>query len=79
MSRSTWYYQPRPETADNLRLLRPLDRLYLKRPFYGSRKMAVELKVNRKRTQRLMRILGIQAHYPKPNLSRPAPGHHIYP
>ena len=53
--------------------------MYLKRPFFGSRKMAVELKVNRKRIQRLMRILGIEAHYPKPNLSRPAPGHEIYP
>ena len=41
--------------------------------------MAVELKVNRKRVQRLMRILGIEAHYPKPRLSRPAPGHEIYP
>src|SRR2546423_6622629 len=62
-----------------LDLLRQLDQLYLKRPFYGSRKMAVELEVNRKRIQRLMRILGIEAHYPKPNLSRPAPGHQIYP
>jgi len=41
--------------------------------------MAVELEVNRKRIQRLMRILGIEAHYPKPHLSRPAPGHQIYP
>ena len=41
--------------------------------------MAVELEVNRKRIQRLMRILGIEAHYPKPNLSRPAPGHEVYP
>ena len=41
--------------------------------------MAVELEVNRKRIQRLMHILGIEAHYPKPNLSRPAPGHQIYP
>jgi integrase-like protein/helix-turn-helix protein len=77
--RSTYYYQPRPESAENLRLLRRLDQLYMKRPFYGSRKMAVELEVNRKRIQRLMRILGIEAHYPKPNLSRPAPGHQIYP
>ena len=71
--RSTWYYQPRPESEDNLQLLRQLDRLYLKRPFYGSRKMAVELEVNRKRIQRLMRILGIEAHYPKPTSVRPAP------
>ena len=48
-------------------------------PVFGSRKMAVELKVNRKRIQRLMRILGIEAHYRKPNLSRPAPGHEVYP
>ena len=79
MPRSTYYQQPLPESAENLRLLRQLDQLYLKRPFYGSRKLAVELEVNRKRIQRLMRILGIEAHYPKPNLSRPQPGHQIYP
>jgi putative transposase len=77
--RSSYYYQPRRETTQNLRLLRRLDQLYLKRPFFGSRKMAVERKVNRKRIQRLMHILGIEAHYRKPNLSRPAPGHRIYP
>jgi putative transposase len=77
--RSSYYYQPRRETTQNLGLLRRLDQLYLKRPFFGSRKMAVELKVNRKRIQRLMRILGIEAHYRKPNLSRPAPGHQVYP
>ena len=62
-----------------MRLLRRLDELYLEIPFYGSRKMAVVLEVNRKRIQRLMRLLGLQAIYPKPNLSRPAPGHQIYP
>ena len=77
--RSTNYYQPQPESAENLRLLRQLDQLSMKRPFYGRGKMAFELEVNRKRIQRLMRILGIEAHYPKPNLSRPAPGHQIYP
>src|ERR1700682_5415469 len=77
--RSTYYHQPLPESAENLVLLRKLDQLYLKRPFFGSRKMAVELKANRKRIQRLMRILGIEAHYPKPNLSRPGPGHEVYP
>ena len=79
LPRSTYYYQPRPESAENLRLLRRLDELYLKYPFFGSRRMAVTLKVNRKRIQRLMRILGIETLYPKPNLSRPAPGHEIYP
>jgi len=79
LPRSTYYYQPRPESAENLRLLRRLDEVYLDYPFYGSRRMAVVLEVNRKRVQRLMRILGIEALYPKPNLSRPAPGHEIYP
>jgi putative transposase len=59
--------------------MRKLDELYLKRPFFGSRKMAVELGANRKRMQRLMRLMGIEAHYAKPNLSRPAPGHQVYP
>jgi len=77
--RSTFYYQPQPEGADNLRLMRQLDELYLKCPFFGSRKMAVELGINRKHAQRLMRIVGIEAHYAKPNLSRPAPGHEVYP
>jgi putative transposase len=60
-------------------LLRQLDELYLKYPFLGSRKMAAMLKANRKRMQRLMRILGIEALYPKPNLSLPSPGHQVYP
>jgi len=77
--RSTYYHRPQPESAENLRLLRRLDELYLDRPFFGRRRMAVTLKVNRKRIQRLMRILGIEALYPKPNLSRPAPSHEIYP
>src|SRR5689334_24977275 len=64
---------------ENLRLLRRLDELYMEWPFFGSRRMAAALEVNRKRIQRLMRILGIEALYPKPNLSRPAPGHEIYP
>lgn len=79
LPRSTYYYEPRPESAENLRLLRRLDELYLEYPFFGSRRMAVTLEVNRKRIQRLMRILGIEALYPKPNLSRPGPGHEIYP
>lgn len=79
MPRSTYYYQARPESAENLRLMRRVDQLYLQYPFLGSRRMAVMLEVNRKRIQRLMGIMGIEALYPKPNLSRPAPGHEIYP
>lgn len=77
--RSTFYYQPKPESEENLRLLRQIDQLYMDHPFFGSRRMAAVLGVNRKRMQRLMRLAGIEAHYPKPNLSRPAPGHKIYP
>ena len=51
----------------------------MEHPFYGSRRLAFELKVNRKRVQRLMREMGIEALGPKPKLSRPAPGHKIYP
>ena len=61
LPRSTYYHAPQPESAENLRLLRKLDELYLKCPFFGSRKMAVMLGANRKRMQRLMRILSIEA------------------
>lgn len=76
---STYYYQPLPESAENLRLLRKIDELYLNYPFYGSRRMAAVLDINRKRAQRLMRMLCIEGICPKPNLSRPTPGHQIYP
>jgi hypothetical protein len=58
--------------------MRQLDALYLAHPFYGSRRMAVTLGINRKHAQRLMRLMGIEAHYPKPRLSQPAPGHTVY-
>ncbi len=79
LASSSYYYRPRPESAETLRLLRQLDELYLEYPFFGSRKMAFELKVDRKRMQRLMRLAGIEALYPKPNLSRRSPGHEIHP
>ena len=84
LSRSTWYYRAASETAENLALLRKIDEQYLATPFYGSRKMAewlkrAGLKINRKRVQRLMRALGLEAIYPKRSTTRPAPGHKIYP
>jgi putative transposase len=84
LPRSTWYYEPQPETAENLHLMRLLDEQYTRTPFYGSRRMVIALgeqgsKVNRKRVQRLMQKMGIEAIYPKPRLSDPAPGHRIYP
>lgn len=75
---STYYHQPQPETAENLKLLHQHDELYLQWPFYGSRKLAMELGVDGKQVHRLMRMLCNEAHPPKPNLSRPAPGHQVY-
>jgi putative transposase len=59
--------------------MRQLDRQYVATPFYGSRKLAKTLGVNRKRVQRLMRQMGIEAIYAKPRLSQRAKGHRIYP
>jgi putative transposase len=79
LPRSSWYYTPAAETAENLALMRLIDQQYLATPFYGSRKMAHVLGVNRKRVQRLMRIMGLEAVYPKRRTTRPAAGHKIYP
>ena len=79
LPRSTWYYQPVGETSENLALMRQIDELYLKCPFYGSRKFAELLGVNRKRVQRLMRTMGIEAIYPKKRTTWPGAGHKIYP
>ncbi len=59
--------------------MRAIDRQYLETPFYGSRKIAAELGVNRKRVQRLMRRMGLEAVYPRRRTTRPATGHKIYP
>jgi len=72
------------ETPENLRIMDRIDELYMDHPFYGSRNMRTVLnregyQVNRKRIQRLMRLMGIQAIYPKPRLSIGGNGHKIYP
>lgn len=79
MSRSSWYYELASETVENLALMRAIDEQYLKTPYYGSRKMAETFGVNRKRVQRLMRLMGIEAIYPKRRTTWPAAGHKIYP
>ena len=80
LPRSTWYYKPVGETAENLALMRAIDELYLQWPFYGSRRLRDELedrghKVNRKRVQRLMRQMGLRALYPRRRTSQPGKGH----
>ena len=72
------------ETAENLQLMRLIDEEYTRHPFYGSRQMRNWLrrqgyKVTRKRVQRLMRKMGLVSVAPKPNTSRRAPAHQIYP
>lgn len=66
-------------------LMHLIDRQYPVTPFYGARKMAVELTkqtdlpANRKRVRRLMQLMGIRALYRRPRTSKPVPGHNIYP
>ena len=84
VSRSGLYYEAEPETLENLRLMRLIDEQYTKTPFYGVRKMNWWLgeqghAVNPKRVRRLMRQMGLEAIYRKPRLSKPGPGHRIYP
>ncbi len=84
VSRASWYYEPAEESEENLRLMRLIDEQYTRAPFYGSRRMTARLRqqgyeVNRKRVRRLMKLMGIEAVYPKPNLSQPEEGHRIYP
>ena len=79
LARSTRYYQVRGETPENLALMRAIDKQYLQTPFYGSRKMAETFGCNRKRIQRLMRLMGIEAIYPKKRTTWPGAGHKIYP
>ena len=80
LSRSSYYYEPAKETAENLALMALIDREYTVHPFYGSRRMVTWLQgqgheVNRKRVQRLMRLMGLEAIYQKPNTSRRHPEH----
>ena len=74
LSRSTYYYKPVPETPHNLKIMKMIDQQYLITPFYGSRSMQMFLRekgehVNRKRIQRLMKKMGLEAMYPKPKTS----------
>ncbi len=84
LNRSTVYYQPKLASEEDLKLMRRIDEMHLKRPFYGSRRIRDWLweegyDINRKRVQRLMRKMGITAIYPKKNTSKPGKGHKIYP
>jgi putative transposase len=84
ISRASYYYTPCPETEENLALMRRLDELHLQYPVYGSRRLTVLLQraghvVNRKRVVRLLRVMGLEALYPRRSLSQAGEGHVIYP
>jgi putative transposase len=84
ISRSGFYYKPRGESQENLRIMLDIDKQYLKTPFYGVEKMWAELRslnynVNIKRVRRLMRLMGLEAIYCKPRLSVPNKSHVKYP
>jgi putative transposase len=84
ISRSSFYYQPKGETALNLALMRQIDEQFLETPFFGVRQMTWHLRndghlVNEKRIRRLMRLMGLMPIYQKPNTSKPAKGHKTYP
>src|SRR6516162_6872982 len=80
VSRASIYCRPALVSAEDCTLMALIDRQYLVRPYYGSRRMAAWLvtqghRVNRKRVQRLMRLVGLAAIYQRPNTSKPAAGH----
>ena len=84
ISRSSVYYSSSKASQHELKLMRLIDEQYLRTPFYGSRKMVAWLRsqgysVNRKRVQRLMRRMGIEAIYRRPRTTRPDSGHKVYP
>ena len=84
IARSSYYYEPKGESAYNLALMRQIDELFLQAPVYGSRQMKRCLRrlgypVGRKRVRRLMREMGITAIYQAPKTSKPHPDHKIYP
>ena len=83
--RSGLYYQPEKNTKLNRELMRLIDEQYLNKPYYGVYRMWEWLqkdkgyKVNIKRVRRLYRLMGLEAIGPKPNTSKPSPGHTVYP
>jgi putative transposase len=84
LNRASLYYRAATESAENLVLMRRMDEQYLRTPFYGSRRMTAWRQsqghpVNRKRVQRLMRLMGLEALYPRPRSGTEAAQHKIYP
>jgi putative transposase len=86
LNRSNIYYKPREGSVQKQKLLRLIDEIYTRSPYYGARRIAAELSrmdlgfaIDRKRVGRLMEEMGIEAIYPKPKLSQADKGHTKYP
>ena len=84
LGRSSLYYEPKGEGTETLALMRRIDGLFLRCPFYGARRMALHLRregvrIGRRRAARLMRLMGLQAIYRAPRTSAPHPEHRVYP
>lgn len=84
MNRSSFYYEPEPVSAEDKVIMDLMDEIFTACPFYGARKISRKLKelhipVGRKRTASLMRLMGLEAVFPKRNLSKPHPNHPVYP
>jgi putative transposase len=84
VNRSTFYYGPRPVQAKDYKLMRLIDEQYMKHPTSGTRSIRNHLRrsgyrINRKKVQHLMCLMGIEAIYPKLKTSRPHPQHKVYP
>jgi putative transposase len=84
LNRSSYYLPPATESEENLRLMRRIDEQFTKTPFYGGRRMTACLErsgetVNRKRVQRLMALMGLEAIFPRPRTTIPASDARVYP
>jgi len=84
ISRGSVYYQPRPVSAQDLKIMRRIDELHLEHPFMGARMLRDMLNregvpIGRRHVATLMKRMGIEAIYRRPNTSKPAPGHKIHP
>ena len=84
LSRSSLYYRPEPISEGELNMMSLIDEIHLRYPFYGSRRIRDELldngfHVSRDRVRTLMKRIGVEALYRKPRLSKPHPGHKVYP
>ena len=84
VSRSGYYYRPRPVSEEDLQCMRRMDETFTKHPFFGSRRLQDDLAqegyaIGRDHARRLMRLMGLEAIYPKKRLSQPNKAHRVYP